>query len=79
MSRESPPPPRPLSPRQRELLEAVERLTAECGHPPTYFELAAALGVCEVRAYQVCKNLKERGYLASLRQSGRTLRVLKTG
>lgn len=69
---------RPLTARQREVVCAIDTLTAQQGYPPTWRELMAALGLRSANTIN--------GHLHSLRVKGavtwrpegrRTLRVVR--
>jgi SOS-response transcriptional repressor LexA len=66
-----------LSRRQRELVLAVETLTAERGYPPTMREVAARLGVNATRATYLAEAAQARGALAHDRRVARSWRVVK--
>lgn len=78
-----PPPPRPLTARQREVLEAIEAFIERYSVPPTLRELAEALGVhCQTAVYFL-KPLERKGYVEQRRTAdgrviARTLRVVRS-
>jgi hypothetical protein len=66
----------PLSARMLELLEVIDRLTAEQGFPPTLKECGAALGVHWTRAATLAKEAVSRGRLSHMPRSPRSWRVI---
>jgi len=67
----------PLSPRQKDVLELIERSIAERGYPPTRPEISAALGATSPNAAeQHLRALERKGYIAIL-PVARGIRVLK--
>jgi SOS-response transcriptional repressor LexA len=71
------PAPRP-TPRQGQLLEAIERLTREGnGLPPSLRELADDLGIHWTSAAELAAGCRARGLLTWSPRSPRTYRVMK--
>ena len=67
----------PLSPRQKDVLDLIERSLAERGYPPTRPEISAALGATSPNAAeQHLRALERKGYIAIL-PVARGIRVLK--
>jgi repressor LexA len=57
----------PLSPRQKDVLDLIERSIAERGYPPTRPEISAALGATSPNAAeQHLRALERKGYIAIL-------------
>jgi DNA-binding MarR family transcriptional regulator len=83
MTGKPPPPPRPLTERQREVLSAIETFIEKHSFPPTERELAEVLG-CHYRSIpDVVKPLEKKGYVEQRRTLdgrviARTLRVLRS-
>ena len=48
------------TPRQRQAMRAIHRVTAEAGHPPTIREVAEKLGVAEQSAYELLLALRAK-------------------
>jgi SOS-response transcriptional repressor LexA len=67
----------PLTERQKDLVKAVESLTAERGYPPSMREVAAHLGVGLTRAAMLAEAAVARGALTHDRHVARSWRVLK--
>ncbi len=56
-----------LTPRQRELLAAIKKLQAEKGFPPSYSEMALAIGAkSKSTVSRLMRGLEERGHLARM-------------
>jgi hypothetical protein len=55
--------PRPLSPRQRQLVSTIEALTIEKRFPPTLAEVAVSLGINPSRAKALADEAVRRGFL----------------
>ena len=70
------PPPPLLSPRQAELVEVVERLTANTGYPPSSREIAAVMGVHHSRVNQLIATAAARGAVTRDPGKMRSVRVL---
>jgi SOS-response transcriptional repressor LexA len=66
-----------LSPRQRDLCDTVERLTAERGFGPSLVELAAALNVHPTRAKSLADEAVRRGFLTHDPRVARSWRVVR--
>lgn len=63
---------------QKPVLDAIERMTEENGVPPTYDELAEALGKGKTTVYDLVRRLREKGYIEEGRGTkARTLKVRK--
>ena len=67
----------PLTERQRDLVEAVETLTAERGYPPTMRECAERLSLSLTRAAMLADAAVARGALTHDRHVARSWRVVK--
>jgi Mn-dependent DtxR family transcriptional regulator len=65
----------PLSPRMRDLVKAVARLTEQRGYPPSIIELAAALKVHPSRVTELAHAAKARGALLMEPRQARSIRV----
>lgn len=79
MNRGIPQAKRPLTPRQREVVATIARLTASAGYAPTYSELATALGVTKTAVFESLRGLAAKGALTYVPQSPRTLRLVEGG
>lgn len=67
----------PLSPRQKDVLDLIERSIAERGYPPTRPEISAALGATSPNAAeQHLRALERKGYITIL-PVARGIRVLR--
>lgn len=67
----------PLSPRQRQLIATVERLTADRGFPPTLAEAARDMGIHPSRVHQLAISTERKGFLAREPRVARSWRVVK--
>lgn len=67
----------PLSPRQRQLVATIERLTADRGFPPSLAEAAVAMGVHPSRIHQLALTTERKGYLTREPKVARSWRVVK--
>lgn len=67
---------RPLSPRQRELCEAVHELAKTLGYPPSMQEAADVLGCCRVHALRLAHEAVRRGALTHTPGCPRSWRVV---
>jgi len=67
-----------LSPRQAELVNAVERLTKSQGFPPSLKELAAELGCSRGRAKQLADLAVKKGILLHDPRLARSWRVVRS-
>lgn len=65
-----------MTPRERDLIAAVERLTARHGWPPSIEELAAEISVSSSRIKQLVTRCVERRALHREPGKARGLRVL---
>ena len=72
-------PARPLTPRQRQLVNTLERLTAARGFPPTVAELAREMGLHHSRIHQLALSTERKGYLAREPKIARSWRAVKPG
>lgn len=68
---------RPLSPRMTQLVEAVVRLTAKHGYPPTVRELAEEINAAPGRAAALAAEAERRGRLTRTPRAHRSLRVVE--
>lgn len=67
---------RRVTQRQRETLEAIERLTCRDGAPPTFRELARELGLKTARvAHDRVLNMRKKGLIEPPKNKSRTLRI----
>lgn len=66
----------PLAARQRQLIEAIERLRQARGFLPTQRELAADLGISLARVSQLVARCEADGLLSRRSKSARTCRVI---
>jgi len=69
------PAPTTLSPRQRQLVEVVERLTSKHGYPPSCREIGDAMGVHHSRAHQLLTAAAARGAVTRDPGKMRSVRV----
>ena len=69
--------PHPLSPRQRQLCDVIERLTADRGFPPTLAECAAVMKVHPSRAAQIATSTVKKGWLLREPKVARSWRVTR--
>lgn len=67
-----------MSCRQRQLLDAIERLCQARGYGPTQRELAAEIGVSVARVSQLVAKCEADGLLSRRANSARTCRVTTT-
>ena len=69
-----------MTPRQRDTLRAIARLTRQWGYPPTYTELRDELGVKgNNRVYQHVKALERQGLVTREPGTWRSLAVTALG
>lgn len=68
---------RRLSPRQRQLVETIEQLTAANGWPPTAAEAAAAMQCHRSRVQQLARSTEEKGWLVRRPRAARSWRVTR--
>ena len=68
--------PRPLSPRQRQLVNTIETLTSEKRFPPTLAEVAVTLGINPSRAKALADEAVRRGFLTHEPRRARSWRVI---
>ena len=68
----------PLSPRQRQLVETIETLTASRGFPPSMSEAAVAMGLHRSRVAQLAESAAKKGAIAREPRAARSWRVVKT-
>lgn len=68
---------RPLGKRQRQVLEALTRLTAAKGYPPVMRELAADLGVSKTLIMTLLLDLRDRELVTWVEGDARTIVVKK--
>jgi|GEM_PF-4665409 len=68
---------RRLSPRQRQLVETIEQLTAARGWPPSMAEAAAAMQVHPSRVQQLARSTAAKGWLIREPRSARSWRVIR--
>jgi DNA-binding MarR family transcriptional regulator len=66
-----------LAPRQRQVLEAIERSIAVRGHSPTFRELCIEFGIASTNGVgDTIRTLERKGYITRIRGAARTTRVL---
>ena len=63
--------------RQRQLLDAVEQMTAANGYAPTMRELATAMAVSLTRIAQLMAACEEQGLIRKVSGISRTYRVIR--
>jgi SOS-response transcriptional repressor LexA len=69
----------PLSPRQRQLLATIEKLTRDRdGLPPTLREVSAAMNVHPSRVAQLARSAEEKGALAREPRTARSWKIIKS-
>lgn len=68
-----------LTTAQRETLDAIARLTAAAGYPPTMAEIGAARGVSAPTVHDVAVRLREAGLLTWVPRVARTIRLTPEG
>ena len=67
-----------LTKRQKDVLDAIERLTkAQGGIGPTYDEIAAHMGITCNAVVQHTKRLTARGHLRRLPRAHRSMQIIK--
>jgi SOS-response transcriptional repressor LexA len=66
-----------LSPRQKQLIETIERMTADRGFPPTLVECAAAMGLHPSRIHQLASTTERKGWLCREPKIARSWRVVR--
>jgi SOS-response transcriptional repressor LexA len=69
--------PSTLSPRQQQLCQTIETLTASRGFPPSLREVAAEMGVHYTRVAQLAASVEARGALLHEPRVARSWRVVK--
>jgi len=68
----------PVTRRQRRLLDALRKLTAQNdGIAPSFEELAQELGVTHAAVRTMARNLAERGHVRWMPKKQRTLQVIE--
>lgn len=67
----------PLSPRQRQLCETIDRLTKQKGYAPSMREAADAMGVHPSRVAQLAASTQAKGYLVRDPKAARSWRVVE--
>ncbi len=71
---------KPATPRQLELLELIAAFVAANGYPPSYREMAAAMGVTSTNTIAcVVDALEARGLLWCARGQSRAMRITELG
>jgi SOS-response transcriptional repressor LexA len=70
-------PPRPLTARQYETLEAIDGYTRSNGMPPTIAELHQKLRVSNARVLQLLYALETKGYITRSRWQHRSVKILR--
>lgn len=66
----------PLSPRQREVRDAIADFTRRRGYSPSLREIANAVGVSRTRAAHVCREAARRGAIEHDHGVARSWRVV---
>jgi SOS-response transcriptional repressor LexA len=66
-----------MTPRQREVCDAIVTLTERMGHPPTLREVGAFLGTLPSDVHQKLARLRRDGRVEWKPHQCRTLRVVK--
>lgn len=69
--------PKPLTPRQEQLCEALDRLTRKQGYSPSIAELATELGVGHSRCHSLLRALLLKGAVACAPGVARSWRLAK--
>ncbi len=64
------------TPRQTDVLQAVEELTARLGYSPTISELAEETGLSKTRVRQHLDRLEATGLIAKDEGTARSIRVI---
>ncbi len=68
-----------LTPRQREVMQFIERYMWQAGMPPTYDEIAAGVGMkSKGQVADVLSRLRGRGYITHTPAAARSIAILKT-
>lgn len=71
--------PRPITPRQAEVLSCIRRHIEEFGWPPTYREICAKLGVTGTNGVsEHLRALKRKGFVEIHANQTRCIRILKS-
>lgn len=65
-----------MTSREHQLLQAIDRLTASHGFPPTMRELAPELGVSLTRIAQIMAACEKAGFIQRVPRVSRTYRVV---
>lgn len=68
---------RALTPRQREVLLAIQALSVPYRQPPSYAEIAACAGGSAPGIHRVVHRLCRKGYIHVTPDKHRTIRVLR--
>ena len=66
-----------MTPREIQLLDAIERMTTDRGYPPAMRELAGELGVSLTRVKQLADACQRQGTLTRAPRVARSFRVLR--
>lgn len=67
-----------MSPRQKDLVSTIQRMTSEQGYPPTLAELAKSMNVSRTRIDQLARECERKGALAWEPGKARTWKVLQS-
>lgn len=67
---------RPLTPRQKDFIAAVESLTTARGFPPSLHEIAEQLGISPTRVTNIGRECVDRGAVQHTPRVPRSWRVL---
>jgi SOS-response transcriptional repressor LexA len=67
----------PLSARQRQLLNTIERMTADRGFPPTVAEAAREMKLHPSRIHQLAISTERKGFLTREPKTARSWRVTR--
>ena len=68
---------KPLTIKQKEVLEAIQYLINKQGYSPTYREIADLLGKKTHVVFEQTMILEEKGYVSTVNGKSRTIKVLK--
>ena len=66
---------RPLTARQREVFDFIERFITEIGYPPTIREIAAGFGFSEKASHDHLIAIEKKGYFHRENGSPRSIRI----
>ena len=66
---------RPLTARQREVFDFIERFITEIGYPPTIREIAVGFGFSEMASHDHLIAIEKKGYIHREDGSARSIRI----